>query len=130
MNLLEVLTAVNGQVKGAADYSWNCFGPDAKYLDVGNDNLGHVASMIFDSDDGTVYAIEMFLPEERKAWRWIDERFYDFYLEECQENGVNPRVAFDNVPFENISPIEILVLLSELTADPNVTFEESDNDIT
>jgi len=52
------------------------------------------------------------------------------FLEECQENGVNPRVAFDNVPFENISPIEILVLLSELTADPSIKFEESDNDIT
>jgi len=130
MNLLEVLTAVNGQVKGAADYDWNCFGPDAKYLDVGNDKLGHVASMIFDSDDGTVYAIEMFLADERKAWRWIDERFYDFYLEECQVHGVNPRVDFDNVPFQNISPIEILMLLSELTADPNIQFDEADNDIT
>lgn len=130
MNLLEVLPAINGQVKGAADYAWDCFGPDAKYLDVGNDDLGHVASMIFDSDDGTVYAMEMFLPQERRAWRWVDERYYDLFLEACQNNGVNPRVAFDNVAFENISPIEMLVMLAELTADPTMKFEEDEDDPT
>lgn len=124
MNLLEVLASANGQVKGSADYVWNCFGPDAMYLDIGNKDLGHLASVIFDSDDGTVYALEMFLPQERRAWRWIDERFEDLYLEECQSNAVNPRVAYDTVLFEQLHPAEMLAMLNELTADPNLKFDE------
>jgi len=128
MNLLEVLASANGQVKGATDYVWDCFGPDAMYLDIGNDDLGHIASVIFDSDDGTVYAFEMFLPQQRRAWRWLDERYQDLFLEACQNNGVNPRVAFDNVPFELTTPAELLAMLNELTADPNLKFEEDDDD--
>ena len=128
MNLLEVLASANGQVKGATDYIWDCFGPDAMYLDIGNDTLGHIASVIFDSDDGTVYAFEMFLPQERKAWRWLDERYQDLFLEACQANGVNPRVAYDNVSFEATSGVELLAMLNELTADPNLKFEEDDDD--
>lgn len=128
MNLLEVLASANGQVKGATDYVWDCFGPDAMYLDIGNDDLGHIASVIFDSDDGTVYAFEMFLPQQRRAWRWLDERYQDLFLEACQNNGVNSRVAFDNVPFELTTPAELLAMLNELTADPNLKFEEDDDD--
>ena len=128
MNLLEVLASANGQVKGATDYVWDCFGPDAMYLDIGNDDLGHIASVIFDSDDGTVYAFEMFLPQQRRAWRWLDERYQDLFLEACQNNGVNPRIAFDNVPFELTTPAELLAMLNELTADPNLKFEEDDDD--
>lgn len=128
MNLLEVLASANGKVKGATDYVWDCFGPDAMYLDIGDDNLGHLASVIFDSDDGTVYAVEMFVPQERKAWRWIDERFQDLYVDACQENGVNPRVAFDTVLFEPTTPIELLTILNELTADPNLQFEEDEEE--
>lgn len=133
MNLLEILTSANGKVKGSAEYVWDCFGADAMYLDIGTDELGHLASVIFDSDDGTVYAVEMFLPQERKAWRWIDERFQDLYLEACQDNGVNPRIAFDTVLFEEIHPAELLAMLNELTADPNLKFDEEgeeEDDIT
>jgi len=128
MNLLEILTSANGKVKGSAEYVWDCFGPDAMYLDIGTEELGHLASVIFDSDDGTVYAVEMFLPQEQKAWRWIDERFQDLYIDVCQENGVNPRVAFDTVLFENITPVELLTMLNELTADPNLEFEEDEEE--
>lgn len=128
MNLLEVLASANGQVKGATEYNWDCFGPNSMYLDIGNDDLGHIASIIFDTDDGTVYAFEMFLPQEGKAWRWIDERFYDLFLDYCRENSVNPRVAYDNVLFEEIHPGELLTMLNELTKDPNLQFEEDDEE--
>lgn len=128
MNLLEVLTSVNGQVKGAAEYVWDCFGPNAHYLDVGNEKLGHLASVIFDSDDGVVYAIEMFLPSERRAWRWVDPRFYDSFLESCQLNRVNYKIAYDSVEFEDADPIELIAVLNELTQDPTIKFEEDDEE--
>ena len=128
MNLLEVLASANGQIKGSTEYVWDCFGPNAMYLDIGNSKLGHLASIIFDSDDGTVYALEMFLPQERRAWRWIDERFEQLYLDACVENGVNPRVAYDTVLFEQAHPAELLSTMNDLTADPNLKFEEDEEE--
>ncbi len=37
MNLMEVVSAANGRVKGAADYNWECFGDTARYLDIGSE---------------------------------------------------------------------------------------------
>ena len=97
-------------------------------MDVGNEKLGHLASVIFDSDDGVVYAIEMFLPSERRAWRWVDPRFYDSFLESCQLNRVNYKIAYDSVEFEDADPIELIAVLNELTQDPTIKFEEDDEE--
>jgi len=75
-----------------------------------------------------VYAVEMFLPEERKAWRWIDERFVDFFLEACKDNRVNPRVAYDTVSYENVDSTELLTILNSLTVDPNLRIEEDEEE--
>lgn len=128
MNLLEIIAPGALKVIGAAPYKWDCFGPTAVYFDAGTETHQHLISVIFDDDDGAVYAAEMFLPGERKAWRWIDERFTDYFLESCRENRVNPRVAYDTVLFENIGATEFLTILSSLTLNTNVEVEEDDED--
>jgi hypothetical protein len=128
MNLLEIIAPGTLKVLGAAPYKWNCFGPNAVYFDAGTEQHQHLISVIFDDDDGAVYAVEMFLPEERKAWRWIDERFTDYFFESCKENGVNPRVAYDNVSFENIDSTELLTILNSLTSTPDLDIEDEEED--
>jgi len=130
MNLLEIIAPGTLKVLGAAPYKWDCFGPNAVYFDAGTEQHQHLISVIFDDDDGAVYAVEMFLPEERKAWRWIDERFADYFLESCRNNGVNPRVAYDNVSFENIGSTEFLTILGSLTLNTNLEVDEEDEDDT
>lgn len=126
MNLLEVLTAAHSKVIGASYYNWLCFGPNAMYIDIGDDALGHIASIIFDNDDGTVYAVELFVTSHRKAWRWIDDRYAAVFVETCEQQGVNLRVAYDNVAFESIEPNDLLFTLNELTKDPNAVVEEEE----
>lgn len=128
MNLLEILTCVNKKIRGTATYNWTCFGPDARYLEVATDTVEHVASVIYDNEDATVYAIEMFLPQERIAWRWVDDRFYDLYIQECIDNGVNPDIAYGNVKFEPVDPSELMLMLYEITKDPNAESEFNDLD--
>jgi hypothetical protein len=123
MNLLEIIAPGTLKVLGAAPYKWDCFGPNAVYFDAGTEQHQHLVSVIFDDDDGAVYAVEMFLPEERKAWRWIDERFVDYFLEACRDNRVNPRVAYDNVSFENVDSTELLTMLNSLTSTPGIDIE-------
>jgi hypothetical protein len=131
MNILEVVTAANGLVKGGADYDWQCFGPNARYIDIGNDQIGQVASVIFDSDDGTVYAVELFYPPERKAWRWVDDRYYDAFIEACHYNDINPRFAYESVQYEDIGPNDVIVGLGELTEGAvEIIPEEDDDDAT
>jgi hypothetical protein len=128
MNLLEVLTCINKKIRGTTTYNWTCFGPDARYLEVATDTIEHVASIIYDHEDATVYAIEMFLPQERKAWRWVDDRFYDLYIQECIDNGVNPDIAYNTVRFEPVDPSELMLMLYEITKDPNAETEFNDLD--
>jgi len=130
MNLLEIIAPGTLKVLGAAPYKWDCFGPNAVYFDAGTEQHQHLVSVIFDDDDGAVYAVEMFLPEERKAWRWIDERFVDYFLEACRNNRVNPRVAYDNVPYENVDSTELLTILNNLTLNTNLSIEEEEDDPT
>jgi hypothetical protein len=128
MNLLEIIAPGTLKVLGAAPYKWDCFGPNAVYFDAGTEQHQHLVSVIFDDDDGAVYAVEMFLPEERKAWRWIDERFVDYFLEACRDNRVNPRVAYDNVSFENVDSTELLTMLNSLTSTPGLDIEEDEEE--
>lgn len=128
MNLLEIIAPGTLKVLGAAPYKWDCFGPNAVYFDAGTEQHQHLISVIFDDDDGAVYAVEMFLPEERKAWRWIDERFADYFLETCRDNKVNPRVAYDNVSFENVDATELLTRLNSLTSTPDLDIEDDEEE--
>jgi hypothetical protein len=128
MNILEVVTAANGLVKGGADYGWQCFGPNAKYIDIGNDQIGQVASVIFDSDDGTVYAVELFYPADRRAWRWVDDRYYDAFIETCFQNDINPRFAYESVQYEDIGPNDVIVGLGELTEGAVEIIPEDEED--
>lgn len=128
MNLMEVVSASNGRVKGAADYTWECFGSTARYLDIGNDEVGQQASVIFDTDDGTVYAVEIFLKEHDTAFRWVDDRYLDLFLNECAEYQIDPEVAFDNVRFQFISDTEALIVLDEITKGPEQNLPEEEED--
>lgn len=131
MNILEVVTAANGLVKGSAAYSWNCFGNNARYIDIGNAEIGQVASAIFDSDNGVVFAVELFYPPERRAWRWIDDRYYDDFIEECYNKNVNYKIAYDTVQYEDIESNDILIGLSELTENAvEVAPDEEEDDPT
>lgn len=130
MNLMEVISAANGRVKGATDYLWECFGDTARYLDIGNDETGQQASVIFDTDDGTVYAMEIFLPDNEIAFRWVDERYWDLFISECLENDVDPAIAFGQTKFQMISETEALMVLDELTKNPDQTLPEEDDDDT
>lgn len=125
---MEVISAANGRVKGAADYTWECFGDNARYLDIGNDETGQQASVIFDTDDGTVYAMEIFLPKGAAAFRWLDDRYADLFFKECSEKNVDSMTAFDNVKFQNITNTEALMVLDEITKDPDQVIQQEDDD--
>lgn len=128
MNILEVVTAANGLVKGGAEYTWTCFGNNARYIDLGNDDIGQVASVIFDSDDGTVYAVEIFYPPERKAWRWVDDRYYDAFIEECRYNEINYKIAYDTVQYEDIAANDVIIGLNQLTENAVEVVPEDEED--
>lgn len=128
MNLMEVVSAANGRVKGAADYTWECFGDTARYLDIGNDETGQQASVIFDTDDGTVYAMEIFLPDNDAAFRWVDDRYLDLFVKECLNNDVDPEIAFGQTKFQMISEIEALMVLDELTKNTDQPLPEEEDD--
>ena len=63
MLLKDFLEAIDYKITGGSEYSWTCFGPDARYLDCiddeGSSESRYSINAIFDSEDQTVYAFEL-----------------------------------------------------------------------
>jgi hypothetical protein len=74
----EFLEAINYQITGGSDYSWDCFGKNARYLD-SNDSEGangtYSITAVFDSKTQHVYCVEAWDYITDREYRWIDPEF-------------------------------------------------------
>ncbi len=112
MHLSEFLTAAQFKVSGGTEYCWECFGPNARFLDVAEDK----AACIFDAVTQKVYAVEVFT--ETDQYRWVDPEYSPSFIAECVLRNVDYTIAFDSVRFTEISSItEILTLLSQVSVE-------------
>lgn len=117
MTLSEILLASEFKIIGGCQYLWPCFGPNARYLDIGFGSTDQVASVVFDSLTQEVYSTEIF--HDTQAWRWIDSRYVLDYTNECRERGINPYRAWDNIEFQTVDQAQALILINQLISqDP------------
>lgn len=83
-SLKEFLEATNYNITGGSDYGWQCFGPNARYLDC---DIEHKFSTncIFDSVTKTVYTIEAWDYDNNREYRWINPEYREVLKAECEE---------------------------------------------
>lgn len=111
MNLVEFLTAISYQITGGCEYCWDCFGPNAQYLD--SDDI----SAVFDTKTQEVYAVELCDTTTNQNFRWINPAYYGKYVAECVDRGVDPNIAYDDVLFDEVtSTTDFLQVISEYVA--------------
>jgi len=93
MNLVNLLTAFKYEVTGGQEYCWDSFGPNAWFLDFG-DNI----SIVFDRKNQTIYQVNWY-PEPSEEdddndnflqKSWINPVFLDAYLDECKARSFQP----------------------------------------
>ena len=103
MKLLDVITAAGGRVSGGDPYLWQCYGPNANFMEFRtNDGKGY-SHCVYDTKTYDVYFVYVEIPETEKCWQWNNPSHFQEYLRESELRKVDPYEAWDEVKW---MPIE------------------------
>lgn len=89
MNLAEIMMAFNHKISGGSQYMWNCFGPNAWFLDFENN-----VSIIIDRMTREVYEVSWYpdtvvaKDDEIYEVTWVNPSYIGAYKEECESRRV------------------------------------------
>ena len=62
MKLNDIITAAGARVSGGSEYMWECYGPDANYIEFRDTDGQPYAHAIYDTKNYIVYEVDGFLP--------------------------------------------------------------------
>ena len=121
MKLSKFLKAANYKICGGSSYLWNCY-PDAYTIDICDASDTEFGSCTFNTKTQKVYEITLHnyhfdeIDEEWiSAYRWINPKFKDLYISECNKRNVSFFTAWDNVQWMDYDKDEILVMVKNLS---------------
>jgi len=101
MNLKDLCETFDFKITGGSEYTWNCYGPNARYLDFNNDKAD--CSVIFDSITQLVYQAEVWIKDsEHRPYRWVNSDFTVKLSDEAKSRGIDNTIAFDSVTFVDL----------------------------
>jgi hypothetical protein len=100
ITIKDFLNAVSYRITGGSEYQWQCFGPDARYLD--SEILErYSASIVFDTQTQLVYEATVCDYEVDRAYRWLNPDFNAAHDAEVLSRGGGDR-AWDDVDYTDL----------------------------
>ena len=133
MKLEQFATAVRHRITGGSEYQWQCYGDQARWLDAGWEKDGDQwqASVVFDGGTQRVYECQVSDYRTEQAWIWRDPEFGEAHDREAAERGVDPRFAWDAVPWQVVGGEQEIIQRIQVIADPRerVDIELPDDEI-
>lgn len=137
--LKDFLEAVNFKITGGSEYGWDCFGPNARYLDCSDSDSNdgtYSINAVFDSKTQEIYQLEMWDYVNHREYRWIDSFYRPDFEAECGEKGINTNESLDGnkfidveVPEDIFEKINSMVLGKEYDTRIKVPVDFSDEDL-
>lgn len=97
--------AIDFKITGGSTYGWNCFGPDARWLD-SEDSGNYSASIVFGGPDHTVFVAEVADLVNNRSYRWINPDYVDALKQEAADRGVDNSQAWDEVKHTDLETAE------------------------
>ncbi len=96
-HLKDFIEAIEYKVTGGSEYQWDCFGPNARYMDCDdNEGLGKYSIIaIFDTVTQQVYCIEVWDYINNREYRWIDKAYIKDHMKACTEHEVDVYESMD-----------------------------------
>lgn len=105
MHLSKVNEALNHHIIGGSEYQWDCYGPDVRYLDYESD-YAH-ASVLFNILTQEVYEATVTSKDESvRPYRWFNPETKQDYIDECNQRGIDPKNAWDNVDWCDLETVD------------------------
>lgn len=116
MKLLDVIVAVEGRVSGGCEYMWNCWGPNARYMDFADVDGQEFCNCVFDTKTYDVYDIRIFVPGYDQCFIWFNPEFKDAHENESKMRDVDPLLAYDKVFFTEVDKDTIMEYVKDVAA--------------
>jgi hypothetical protein len=90
--------AIEHKITGGSEYGWDCFGPNARYLDC-DDSEGcdgaYSINAVFDSRTQQVYIVEVWDYANDREYRWIDKAYVKDHMKACAKHNVDLYESMD-----------------------------------
>ena len=105
MNLKDVNENFEHRITGGSEYTWNCYGPNARYLDY-ESNYGS-GTCIFDSQTQEIYEVSVEVKEsENRPYRWLNPNTKQVMFDESSYRNVDRDIAWDNIKWVDLETEE------------------------
>lgn len=89
ITLKQFMETVDYRITEGSNYQWHCFGSNAYCLDSWNgDQNGHTVSIIFDTQDQTVYQVMAYDYGREHAYRITNPDFKSAFDAECEDRDI------------------------------------------
>jgi hypothetical protein len=115
--LKDYLHAIDYKITGGSEYGWECFGPNARYLDC-NDSEGaggdYSVNAVFDAVTQTIYVIEAWDYVNGREYRWINPDYKFSYEDEASGREVDGNESIDGRKYIDLDVAEDI--LEKITA--------------
>ena len=92
-HLKDYIEAIEYKVTGGSEYTWHCFGDNARYLDCSDSETSdgtYSVTAVFNNETQQVYCIEAWDYVNDREYRWIDPEYQKAFKKECKKNNVDP----------------------------------------
>jgi len=107
MTMQRWMEAVGFRITEGSDYGWDCYGPYAYCLDSWNgEQDGHSFSIIFDTNDQTVYEIQAHDYANQRAYRWVAASWRPAMQAEAATRSVLEKQAWDDVDYIDLEVLD------------------------
>lgn len=90
---------------------WQCWGPEAQYIDWGGED-NHVASAVIDRVTAVVYCLELFTGEA--CLRYLEPEFEQDFRQECLTLDIDPDDTGTGDVYVAIDAATVMALLTQL----------------
>jgi hypothetical protein len=102
ITIKDFMETVDYKITEGSEYSWRCFGPDARSMDSWNgrwDSEGHTMTMVFDTKTQVVYQMEAWDYKNEREYRWMNPDFKEAYEAESVHRGIDANESLDGRKF-------------------------------
>lgn len=100
ITMKEFLDAIGYRITEGSRYCWDCFGPNARYLDSTDDHYS--ASAIFDAETQEIYRVEITDNVKDLAYRLTNPAYEKAVKDEAKRRDVDDSVAWDDVRWTDL----------------------------
>ena len=116
MKIDELLRVAKYQIVDSTPYEWECFGSNARFLDLDTPASKMNIVCIFDTETEELYSLELYDYAQEHFYRWIAEDSLNAVIAEHANRGFDFTTAFDDQTYTDVILEDIVEKITDIYA--------------